>query len=89
LGGLVIVESVYQDDTYFMVYGHMAAVAIKEGEKVEVNAFLGRQGNTGKSAGAHLHFGLNRNGTLDVATGEITGGEWLNPLIYMEEPSGN
>ncbi len=86
LGGVVILRASISEDTYYLVYGHLSSTEVAEDEVVSVGALLGRQGNTGHSDGAHLHFGLNRGGTLDVATGEITGGMWLNPLKYMVEP---
>ena len=88
MGGLVIVQSEHQGDTYFFVYGHMASVSVTEGDKVELLDLLGRQGNTGRSDGDHLHFAVNKDGTRNVDTGEITGGVWFNALKYMTEPGG-
>ena len=86
LGGLIILRASVNEDTYLFVYGHLSSTEVKEGDRVLVGAFIGRQGNSGRSDGAHLHFAINKGGTLDVATGEITGGTWLNPLKYMVEP---
>jgi len=38
------------------VYGHLASVAVKVGQQVSAGDFIGVEGNTGVSRGAHLHF---------------------------------
>lgn len=38
------------------VYGHLASVAVKVGQQVSAGDFIGVEGNTGHSSGAHLHF---------------------------------
>ena len=89
LGGLVILQAERQGDTFLFVHGHLSEVEVIEGATVAAGDLLGRQGNTGRSDGEHLHFGINQNGTLNTATGEITGGVWLNPLKYITEPGEN
>lgn len=89
LGGLVILQLEHQSETYHLIYGHMSEVAVKEGDMVKPGDLLGRQGNSGRSGGPHLHFAIIQNGVLEVDTGEITGGEWLNPLQYIKEPKGD
>jgi len=91
LGGLVILQVEHCGDTYLLVHGHLSYVAVEEGSTVDAGAFLGRQGDTGKSDGYHLHYGINKGGTLErdergETTGNIIGGEWLNPLQYLIEP---
>ena len=43
-------------------YGHLSSVAVSPGQIVEKGQVVGRMGNTGASAGCHLHFGLKVNG---------------------------
>lgn len=38
------------------VYAHLASVAVKVGQQVSAGDFIGVEGNTGVSRGAHLHF---------------------------------
>ncbi len=85
-GGFVAIKSIFRGEVYIFVYGHMADVEVREGDQVDLLAYLGRQGNTGRSNGAHLHFGINRGGSINIDTGDITGGTWLNPLMHMKEP---
>lgn len=45
---------------------HLNEVLVQPGEKVTAGQVLGKSGNTGRSAGAHLHYELERNGdTVD------------------------
>lgn len=47
------------------VYCHMAygSVKVKVGDSIKCEQEIGTKGNTGHSTGAHLHFGINVNGT--------------------------
>ena len=86
LGGLVILRADTPGTHWLFVHGHLSSTDVNEGDRVAAADFLGRQGNTGRSDGEHLHYGINKGGVLNVETGEITGGEWLNPLLYCEDP---
>ncbi len=51
------------------VYIHMSRLAVKTGDKVAQGQMIGAIGNTGRSTGPHLHWGLNWNQEyLDPAT---------------------
>lgn len=56
------------------IYMHMArgSVTVKVGDKVQRGQRLGYMGNTGRSTGAHLHFGLQ------------IGGKYVDPLPYLQ-----
>lgn len=55
------------------IYMHMArgSVTVKAGDQVKRGQRLGFMGNTGRSTGAHLHFGLQ------------VGGKYVDPLPYL------
>lgn len=59
-------------DGYTILYAHLSAVLVKEGERVKQGQVVARSGNTGLSTGPHLHYGIYRNGTL------------LNPMEYLQ-----
>jgi murein DD-endopeptidase MepM/ murein hydrolase activator NlpD len=52
-GGLVVID--HLEGTYTL-YGHLSQTFVREGERVEKGAVIGRQGSTGISTGEHLHF---------------------------------
>ena len=46
------------------VFGHMDNISVHKGDVVQVGDLIGFSGNTGHSTGAHLHFGLIKNGNF-------------------------
>ena len=46
------------------LYGHMAAVAVQQGQYVTKGTVIGYVGSTGRSSGNHCHFELEHNGAL-------------------------
>lgn len=47
---------------YQSVYAHLTSTAVSRGDNVLAGTLLGYSGNTGRSTGPHLHFGLKRVG---------------------------
>ena len=54
-------------------YAHLSAFNVEAGDFVETGDIIGQIGNTGRSAGSHLHFEIN--------IGDIP----VNPLTWLEE----
>jgi murein DD-endopeptidase MepM/ murein hydrolase activator NlpD len=52
-GKTVILRHKKGFETY---YGHLSAISVKAGQKVEAGTLLGRVGSTGYSTGPHLHY---------------------------------
>ncbi len=59
---------------YESIYCHLSSIAVRSGTKVRQKQMIGRVGNTGRSTGPHLHFGLKKLG------------QWVNPLKVKYEP---
>jgi len=55
------------------LYGHMASIEVRPGDKVDKNQPLGRSGMTGLAAGDHVHFAILVNGS------PVSPVEWWDP----------
>lgn len=55
----------------YTVYMHCSRLAVKVGDSVNKGQVIAYVGSTGISTGAHLHFGVSKNGT------------YVNPLNYV------
>lgn len=53
-------------------YGHLSAVTVLPGDRVEAGSLIGRAGSTGRSTGPHLHYETR------------IGGEPVNPSRFLE-----
>ena len=58
LGGMIKID---HGNGWTSVYGHLSSTYVKEGQIIEAGTIIGRQGDTGLSYGAHLHFELQYN----------------------------
>ena len=62
LGGYGKVVKIRHKDNYMTLYAHQSRIKVKVGEDVKQGQIIGYVGNTGRSTGPHLHFGLYKNG---------------------------
>ena len=53
------------------IYGHLAQVAVKQGERVQRGQVIAYTGNTGRSSGPHLHYEI------------LVKGHSVNPRAYL------
>ncbi|MCG1037517.1 M23 family metallopeptidase [Polaribacter sargassicola] len=58
-GNVVYIDHGYG---YKTVYGHMSKIKTRKGKMVKRGDLIGYVGNTGLSAGAHLHYEVHKNG---------------------------
>ncbi len=74
-GGTIIIQ---HDDGYESSYCHMSRIDVSKGDKVTLGQPIGETGGrrgahgAGNSLGAHLHFGLKKNGS------------WVDPEKYID-----
>lgn len=59
--------------TYVAYYAHMASITVRLGQTVKKGQIIGYIGSTGRSTGAHLHFGIAVNGA------------WANPMSFYKK----
>ena len=58
-GNYIIIEN---DNGVRCYYGHLSAVEVAKGDKVELNTVIGKVGKSGTATGANLHFEIQING---------------------------
>jgi murein DD-endopeptidase MepM/ murein hydrolase activator NlpD len=79
-GNLIVLKHA---NGYRTLYAHLNRIAddVRPGRRVTKKQIIGRVGNTGRSTGPHLHYGMKRNGRyvnprkVDFARGEPLKGE--------------
>jgi murein DD-endopeptidase MepM/ murein hydrolase activator NlpD len=59
-GNYIIIQ---HDDGFQSLYAHLSKFSVRKGQYVDQGQKIGEVGNTGRSSGAHLHFGVYKNGT--------------------------
>ena len=59
--------------TYVAYYAHLGSISVSAGQTVKKGDIVGYVGSTGRSTGAHLHFGIAVNGA------------WKNPMSFYKK----
>ena len=69
------IEIIHETSQFKTLYAHLRGYAdsIKVGQKVVRGQIIGYVGNTGRSTGAHLHYGVY----------DIQKERWVNPIAYI------
>ncbi len=67
-GNHVVIDHAFSYET---LYGHMARIKVRAGQKIRRGEVIGWVGSTGKSTGPHLHYEVHKNG-VD-----------MNPIYYF------
>ena len=82
VGWYVDIRSIIDGKPYVTRYAHMVenSLKVKKGQKVEAGTILGIMGNTGASAGRHLHFEICK-GRVHRWTSDGKG--FVDPLKFV------
>jgi len=56
---------------FMTLYGHLDAIYVRSGQRVNSGQLIARSGNTGRVTGPHLHFTIWKNGRV------------VNPMDYL------
>jgi murein DD-endopeptidase MepM/ murein hydrolase activator NlpD len=75
MGGYGKVVKIKHPGGYESLYAHQSRIRVKRGQKVKRGQIIGYVGNTGRSTGPHLHFGLMKNG------------RWIDPMKVLRKKS--
>ncbi|WP_429845445.1 M23 family metallopeptidase [Brevibacillus sp. FIR094] len=75
-GNTVIIQD---KDNYLHMYAHLTDSCVSFGQFVDCGQVIGRQGNTGKSTGQHLHYEVRKNGP------SFGFGNHVHPVKYVDD----
>ncbi|WP_166387631.1 MULTISPECIES: M23 family metallopeptidase [unclassified Polaribacter] len=85
-GNVVYIEHGYGYET---IYAHMKKIVIEKGKNVKRGDLIGYVGNTGLSAGPHLHYEVHKNGRavnpISFYYGDLSPEEFLTMQKAAEE----
>ncbi|WP_339309714.1 GH25 family lysozyme [Paenibacillus sp. FSL k6-2145] len=59
-GNYGVTVAIKDDKGYLHVYAHLSAAGVKVGQQVKRGQLIGKQGSTGISSGAHLHYEVRK-----------------------------
>lgn len=52
-------------------FGHLSAILVRAGDRVEAGDVIGRAGSTGRSTGPHVHYEVRRNDTPEIGRAHV------------------
>jgi murein DD-endopeptidase MepM/ murein hydrolase activator NlpD len=79
VGGYGNAVCVVDSNNHLHLYGHLDKIMAKEGSILEKGDCVGTQGNTGQSAGSHLHYEVRTKVTPSFGWGFHT-----DPIKYLD-----
>ncbi|MFI5163627.1 MAG: M23 family metallopeptidase [Bacteroidia bacterium] len=87
-GNHVVINHGYGYET---VYGHMEKIVARVGQKVKRGELIGYVGNTGLSAGPHVHYEVRKNGDpvnpVNFYYNDLTPSEYKQMIEVSSHPS--
>lgn len=87
VGGYGICVIIKDIGNYLHLYGHLHEALVKVGQYVQIGQVIGKQGNTGASAGQHLHYEVRPYGNKPCFGYGDPKKPWtftVEPLQYLE-----
>jgi murein DD-endopeptidase MepM/ murein hydrolase activator NlpD len=76
-GPLGLKVQIKHNASFSTEYGHLLDAAVKKGQEVDRGEIIGRMGNSGKSTGYHVHYGIKKKG------------KYVNPFPYLMDWARN
>ena len=76
-GPLGLKVKIKHNASFITEYGHLLDAAVKKGQKVGRGEIIGHMGNSGRSTGYHVHYGIKKKG------------KFVNPFPYLMDWGGN
>ena len=73
-GNNVIIESVMDEQTYYVLYGHFSTIIATQNSIVPKGSTIGLEGNTGLSTGSHVHIEIAK----EFSSGSLAGDERID-----------
>jgi len=55
------IKSKLGEESYFLLYAHLEEIKVNHGDHIKAGKVIGKGGETGNSAGAHLHFEIRKD----------------------------
>jgi murein DD-endopeptidase MepM/ murein hydrolase activator NlpD len=80
-GGYGNMIEIEHEDGLNSRYGHLSAILVRDGQRVEAGDLIGRVGSTGRSTGPHLHFEVRRADSPIDPSGFLAAGRRLAAFL--------
>ena len=83
-GNYITINHGQKDGKYYVAYyAHLGSIVVSKGSYVKKGQIVGYVGSTGRSTGAHLHFGISlqtRN-----SSGKVLSSTWKDPMSFYKK----